>query len=51
MKELLPPILERVPEDDIFYPKAVDILKKLALLDGFSPKLVPATSLLREFMG
>jgi len=51
MSSVLPEILGKVPEDNPYFPKAYEINKKLSKLDGISPRLVPESSLLREFIG
>jgi len=51
MKAVLPEILARVPEDNPYFVKAFEIMRKLEKLDTVAPELVPESSLLREFIG
>lgn len=51
MSAVLPEILTAVPDDNLYYPKACDILGKLEALEKISLDMVPKDSLLREFVG
>lgn len=51
MKSVLPEILSLVPSDNSYYPKALEIQRKLEGIDIISPELVPKMSVLREFIG
>ena len=52
MKSVLPEVLSLVPEDNIYYPKAYEILRKLeGIEDVITPDMVPKNSVLREFIG
>lgn len=51
IKSVLPEILELVPSDNPYYPKALELMRKLDGIDTVSPELVPSRSVLREFIG
>lgn len=51
MSHVLPEILAKVPEENIYYPKACEIMGKLENIEKLSPEIVPPSSVLREFIG
>lgn len=51
MNSVLPEILAAVPEENLYYPKACEILGKLSSLEKITSDMVPKNSLLREFIG
>ena len=51
MKDFAEPILKKVPHDVVEYAEAYRLLKFLSYFQSIDMRMVPSTSLLREFLG
>ena len=51
MKDFAEPILKKVPHDTVEYSEAYRLLKFLSYFENIDLRLLPSTSLLREFLG
>lgn len=51
MRSELIPILEKIPETNRFYPKALEFIERLSELEAVTSDMIPNSSLLREFVG
>ncbi len=51
MRGVIPELLSKVPEDNVYFPRAYELSKRLSELPEISGVLVPKTSVLREFIG
>ncbi|MBQ8510642.1 MAG: hypothetical protein IJ493_12115 [Clostridia bacterium] len=51
LKNELTSLLHTIPDNSLFYPKALEIEEKLSKLDTIPSSMVPPSSVLREFIG
>ncbi len=51
MRSVLPELLQKVPDESVYFPKAYELSRRLESLPAIDPALVPKKSVLREFIG
>ena len=51
MRDFAEPILKKVPHDVVEYSEAYRLLKFLSYFEPIELRMIPSTSLLREFLG